>query len=58
MNAPEFKYEVRDIKSSCTFCNKMKGSKTPETLAKYFVNIAILIQTPEWKTWHVDLFGV
>lgn len=48
---PGLKYEPLNIKPACAFCNKLKGSKTPQQLAKVFVHIAILIQTPEWKAW-------
>lgn len=52
---PEFKYNYKVLKPACAFCNKLKGSNTPEQLAIYFVNIAILLQTPEWKVWKQEL---
>lgn len=48
---PELKYSIDNLKPSCSFCNKLKGSNTVDTLAKSFVNIAIMIQKPEWKAW-------
>lgn len=52
---PELKFAVENIKPSCSFCNKMKSSKTPEDLARAFHHIAILIQTDEWKSWELNL---
>lgn len=52
---PELKYNYKNLKPSCAFCNKLKGSNTPEQLAKYFLHIAILLTTPEWKEWHQNL---
>lgn len=52
---PDLKYEPRNIKSACAFCNKMKGSRTIDKLAKSFIHIAIMVQTPEWKAWEQSL---
>lgn len=52
---PDLKFEIKNIKPGCSFCNKLKGSNTPEQLAKSFPHIAIMISKPEWKEWQAQL---
>lgn len=52
---PELKYCLVNIKPACAFCNKLKGGNTPQQLAYLFINVAIMIQRPEWKLWERQL---
>lgn len=52
---PDLKYNVRNIKPACPFCNKLKGSRTVQELAKSFPNIRAMIATPEWQAWEATL---
>lgn len=37
--APELKYDITNIRPACGWCNKMKGSRTLEQLAKNFPHL-------------------
>lgn len=52
---PALKYEPKNIKPSCAFCNRLKQSNTVQQLAKTFPHIAIMISKPEWKVWEASL---
>jgi 5-methylcytosine-specific restriction endonuclease McrA len=52
---PQFRYTIRNIKPACTFCNKLKGSRTIAQLAKVFPQVAALIETPAWHEWEARL---
>lgn len=52
---PDLKYNTRNIKPACPFCNKLKGSRTVDQLARSFPSLAKLIATPEWKAWDASL---
>lgn len=52
---PELKYNWRNIKASCPYCNKLKGSNTIEKLALMFPQVALLIETKEWQVWQRKL---
>ena len=34
--SPELRYVISNIKASCEFCNRLKGSKSLELLAEYY----------------------
>ncbi len=39
VKAPELKYEIANIRPSCAFCNKMKGSRTLDELVKLWPHL-------------------
>lgn len=45
---PELKHVQENIKPSCAFCNKLKGSKTLQQLARIFPKIDAMLKTPYW----------
>ena len=47
VKAPELKYDISNIRPSCSWCNKMKGSRTIEKLAKIWPHLAIYIDQKE-----------
>ena len=47
----ELEYVVINIKASCGYCNQLKGSLSPQRLAKVYVRIADLWNTTAWKTY-------
>lgn len=52
---PDLKYNTRNIKPACPFCNKLKGSRTVQQLSKAFPHLAEMIATPEWQAWEASL---
>lgn len=41
---PDLKYDIGNIRPSCKFCNKLKGSRTPEQLAKIWPHLNYLVE--------------
>lgn len=52
---PDLKYVSANLKPSCSFCNKMKGSRSVQELAKTFIHIALMINSKEWRSWEKKL---
>lgn len=52
---PDLKYEPLNLKPSCSFCNKMKGSRSVAQLAKVFPHINVMINSKEWQEWQKQL---
>lgn len=39
VKAPELKYDITNIRASCSFCNKLKGSRTLSQLVKIWPHL-------------------
>lgn len=45
VRAPQLKYDPTNIRPSCSYCNKLKGSRSLEELAKIFPQVRIMLDT-------------
>lgn len=54
---PALRYEVLNLKASCSFCNELKLSNTIAALQRsgMFPMLTSLIRSPDWQEWEAKM---